>query len=55
MGDDARLREAKDDANAFDKLRRNYPIRREFRWTTVTDIDTPETANQLQAIGFGIA
>jgi erythronate-4-phosphate dehydrogenase len=55
MGDDTRLREAKDDATAFDQLRRNYPIRREFRWTTVTDIDTPETAKQLQAIGFGIA
>lgn len=55
MADDARLREAKDDAAAFDKLRRNYPMRREFRFTTVTGIAEQEVAQQIREIGFCVA
>ncbi len=52
--DDARLRDAKA-PDAFDFLRRNYPIRREFACTKVTDIPDSKQAQQIAALGFCLA
>lgn len=51
MQDDARLRGASR-KKQFDQLRRNYPIRREFACTTVTDIGNNNLAEQVLALGF---
>jgi len=53
--DDARLRETQAHPEAFDTLRRHYPIRREFATTCVTDIPSPHAARIVRALGFPIA
>ncbi len=53
--DDQRLRQAlrSNPADGFDLLRRNYPIRREFRFTTVDTQQIPQTDRaRIAAIGF---
>ena len=56
MGDDARMRQrAPETAKAahFDHLRKNYPMRREFRFTEVACEHTdPALRDSLQALGF---
>jgi erythronate-4-phosphate dehydrogenase len=40
---------------AFDRLRKEYPVRREFAATTVIiDSDDPETGKMLRALGFEV-
>ena len=53
--DDAQFRDAAQKPGGFDALRRNYPIRREFVNTTVTDIPNAATAQQVSALGFSVA
>ena len=52
--DDARLRAETDDRTAlFDNLRKNYPIRREFRFTSVTIKNTStQLQNTFERLGF---
>jgi erythronate-4-phosphate dehydrogenase len=52
--DDARLRAETDDRTAlFDSLRKNYPIRREFRFTSVTINNTStQLQNTFERLGF---
>ncbi len=52
--DDVRLREDTDDMRThFDHLRKNYPIRREFRFTSVATINAdPQLVDTLRALGF---
>jgi erythronate-4-phosphate dehydrogenase len=56
--DDARLRacqgaDPKANAGHFDRLRRDYPMRREFRFTRVTLLNTtPAMMNAVTALGF---
>ena len=52
--DDAQLRQTIEHGG-FDHLRRNYPIRREFACTTVTDIADPKRAHQIEALGFQVS
>ncbi len=52
--DDTRFRAQTDDrAELFDTLRKNYPIRREFRFTTIKCNDaSPELRNAFENLGF---
>ena len=50
--DDARLRAAQAEPTGFDALRRNYPIRREFACTCVTDIPDSKHSQKVQNLGF---
>jgi erythronate-4-phosphate dehydrogenase len=52
--DDARLRAETDDhTDLFDSLRKNYPIRREFRFTSVTINNTStQLQNTFERLGF---
>jgi len=54
--DDSRLRDATADLAAhFDNLRKNYPIRREFRFTRVTLTGgSPALASALTSLGFSV-
>jgi erythronate-4-phosphate dehydrogenase len=59
--DDRRLRETavvdeKQRAGHFDRLRREYPERREFQCTTVVSRDaSPELRDKLSGLGFKVA
>ncbi len=55
-GDDARLREPMEDLTThFDVLRKNYPMRREFRFTTVTiNNGSAQLLNTLTGLGFQV-
>jgi erythronate-4-phosphate dehydrogenase len=55
-GDDARLRaETTDRPSHFDALRKNYPIRREFRFTTVTLSNSSARLREtLTGLGFKV-
>ncbi len=59
MGDDARMRQRPPEvakAAHFDHLRKNYPMRREFRFTEVAcEHATPELHESLPALGFRLA
>ena len=57
MADDARLRAHTTDRNVhFDGLRKNYPIRREFRFTTVTLRNaTQQLRDTCSKLGFCVA
>lgn len=59
MGDDARMRQRAPDigkAAHFDHLRKNYPMRREFRFTEVTcEHADPVLRDAIGALGFRLA
>jgi len=59
MADDARMRTRADDAKKgdhFDHLRKNYPMRREFRFTEVACAHAaPALRTSLRALGFRLA
>ncbi len=59
MGDDARMRRRTPEvgkAAHFDNLRKNYPMRREFRFTEVAcEHADPALRESLQALGFRLA
>lgn len=57
--DDARLRggasaDPKARAAFFDRLRKDYPMRREFRFTRVTIPDSPALESKAAALGFQV-
>ena len=54
--DDARLRDATTDlARHFDDIRKNYPVRREFRFTRVTLTGgSPALVDALTSLGFSV-